>query len=113
MGKRRYGEGIFTLLTEAVLASGAYITYNFAKDQVDIMKNPNTTYTDYMTAKDKYGNLKQMNNICLGAAAAVYALNLYRAYAAKPRYKKSYALVPTMMPTDNCMAYGVSLTYNF
>lgn len=113
MGKRRYGEGILALLSEAALAGGAYYTYSLAQNQIDIMKSPNTTYSDYMAAKDQYKLMKKANNICLGVAAAVYALNLYRAYAATPKYKKSYALVPTIMPADNCMAYGVSLTYQF
>lgn len=113
MGKRRYGEGILALLSEAVLAGGAYYTYSLAQNQIDIMKSPNTTYSDYMAAKDQYNLMKKANNICLGAAAAIYALNLYRAYAATPKYKKSYAFVPTIIPTDNCLAYGVSLTYQF
>lgn len=114
MGKRRYKEGAITLITEVALIGGAYLTYNSAQNQIDVMKNVNTTYADYMAAKDKYNSMKKANTICLGAAAIIYAFNLYRAYSAKPVYqKRSYALNPTVMPDGYDLAYGLSLTYNF
>lgn len=114
MGKHRNGEGWITLLTEAACLGGVYYTYSTAQKQVDIMKNANTKYTDYMTAKDKYATMKKANTICWSAAAVVYVFNLYRAYSATPKYKKrSYVLNPTVMPTNNDMAYGLNLTYNF
>lgn len=114
MGKRRYTEGVMTLVAELACLGGVYYTYSNAEKQANIMKDVNTNYKDYMAAKDNYNNMKKANTICWGAAAAVYAINLYRAYAAKPKYKKrSYALNPTVMPTNYDLAYGVSLTYNF
>lgn len=114
IGKRRYKEGVITLITEVALLGGAYLTYNSAQNQIDVMKNVNTTYADYMAAKDKYNSMKKANTICLGAAAVVYAFNLYRAYSTKPIYqKRSYALNPTVMPDGFDLVYGVSLTYNF
>lgn len=114
IGKRRYKEGAITLITEVALLGGAYLTYNSAQNQIDVMKNVNTTYADYMAAKDKYNSMKKANTICLGAAAVVYAFNLYRAYSAKPVYqKRTYAFHPTVMPDGYDLAYGVSLTYNF
>ena len=113
MGKRRYAEGAVTLATELALLGGAYITYNTAQNQMDIMKDANTTYKDYVAAKDKYNLMKKANTICWGAAAAVYVFNLYRAYSSKPKYKSGYALNPTIMPTNYDLAFGVSLTYNF
>ena len=114
MGKRRYGEGVFTLLTEVACLGGAYLTYNEAQNKLDIMNNANTNYKDYMAAKDTYNEMKTYNTVCLGAAAAVYVINLYRAYSAKPKYKKrNYAFNPTVMPDGYDLAYGVSLTYNF
>lgn len=113
MSKRRYGEGVFALLSEVVLAGGTYVSYYYAQNQLEIMKNPNTGFDDFMKAKEMYNYMQLANKVCLGTAAAVYVFNLYRAYAATPKYKKSYALVPTIMSADNCMAYGVSLTYQF
>lgn len=80
---------------------------------MEIMKDANTTYKDYVAAKDKYNSMKKANTICWGAAAAVYVFNLYRAYSAKPKYKSGYALNPAVMPTNYDLALGVSLTYNF
>lgn len=114
MGKRRYTEGVITLVAELACLGGVYYTYSYAEKQANIMKDVNTNYKDYMAAKDNYNNMKKANTICWGAAAAVYAINLYRAYAAKPRYKKrSYALNPSVMPTNYDLAYGVSLTFQF
>ena len=114
MGKGRYTEGVLTLATEVVCLGGAYITYNKAQNQLGIMNNTNTNYKDYMAAKDTYNKMKTYNTVCLGAAAAVYVINLYRAYSAKPKYKKrSYAFNPTVIPDGYDLAYGVSLTYNF
>ena len=77
------------------------------------MNNANTNYKDYIVAKDTYNDMKRYNTVCLGAAAAVYVFNLYRAFAAKLKYKNSYALNPTILPVNYDLAYGVSLTYNF
>lgn len=113
MGKRHVGEGIFTLLGEVVLVGGGVGSYMMAQNQLDIMRNPNTNYTDYMEARELYGTLKTVNVACYGAAAALYAFNLYRAYAARPKYSDNFAFNPVVIPADNCMAYGVSLTYKF
>ncbi|MBR4837883.1 MAG: hypothetical protein IK004_05550 [Bacteroidales bacterium] len=113
MGKRRYAEGAVTLATELALLGGAYLTYNTAQNQIDIMKDANTTYKDYVVAKDKYNSMQKANTFFWGAAAAMYVFNLYRAYSAKPKYKSGYALNPTVMPTNYDLAFGVSLTYNF
>ena len=113
MGKRRYGEGTITLLAEVACLGGVFYTYSTAQKQVDIMKNTNTNYKDYMAARDTYNNMKTANTICWGAAAAVYVFNLYRAVAAKPKYKKEFAIYPTVMPSNYDLACGLSLTYNF
>ena len=115
MGKRRYGEGMFTLLTELALLGGAYYTYNEAQKQLDIMKDANTTYKGFMSAKETYGTLRIVNYACLGGAAAIYVFNLYRAVATKPRYKKrSYAFNPTVMPNNGYdVACGIRLTLKF
>lgn len=113
IGKRHYVEGTVTLLTEAALIGGALVTYNTAQKQVDIMKNTNTNYVDYINAREKYKSMKTANTICWGAAAAVYVFNLYRAVAAKPKYKKEFALNPTIIPVNSDFAYSVCLTYNF
>lgn len=113
MGKRRYAEGTITLLAEVACIGGVFYTYSTAQKQVDIMKNANTNYKDYITARDTYNNMKTANTICWSAAAVVYVFNLYRAVAAKPKYKKDFALNPMVMPTNSDLAYGISLTYNF
>ena len=113
MGKRHTTEGIITLGGELVLLGGGLVTYFSAQNQLNIMKNANTSYTDYMAARDKYNTMKTVNTICYAAAAAVYVFNLYRAYSLRPIYSDSFAFNPTIIPTDNNLALGVSLTYKF
>lgn len=109
MSKRRYGEGIFTLLGEAALATGAFLTYHFAEDvKTDIKAGKNIK-----SNLNVYNTFKTANYACLSAAGALYVFNLIRAYSAKPRYRKNIAFVPSAVPVGYDMAYGVSLTYNF
>ena len=113
MSKQHTTEGIITLGSEVVLLGGGLVTYFSAQNQIDIMKNPNTSYTDYMIARDNYNLLKTTNTIFYAAAAAVYVFNLYRAYSLRPIYGDSFTFNPTLMPMDKSMALGVSLTYKF
>ena len=113
IGKRHVGEGVATFLGEMALLGGGVGSYMMAQNQLDIMRNSNTNYTDYMAARELYGILKTVNIACYGAAAALYAFNLYRAYAARPKYSDNFAFNPIVMPSDNSMAMGISLTYKF
>lgn len=113
MGKRHITEGIITLGSEVLLLGGGLVTKLSANQQLDIMRDSNTSYTDYMMARDNYEVLKTTNTICYAAAAAVYVFNLYRAYSLRPIYSDSFAFNPVVMPTDNSFALGVSLTYKF
>ncbi len=109
MSKGRVGEGIFTLVGELALGGYAYLNYNWAQEK---LKTLNTT-TDgyyYANSRDEYNEYKTMNNIALGAAVGLYAFNLYRAVAAKPKHKGVYSFTPTIMPHNNNLAMGVSLT---
>ena len=113
MGKRHITEGVITLGSEILLLGGGLVTKLSANQQLDVMRDANTSYTDYMIARDNYKILKTTNTICYAAAVAVYVFNLYRAYSLRPIYSDSFAFNPVVMPTDNSFALGVSLTYKF
>lgn len=126
MSKRRYGEGIITLLAEMGFGAGAIVSYVFAEEKELQIENYNNTgevpyyYQHYYDAHwdltEQISELKAYRTIeysCLGVFAGVYIFNLYRAYTAKPKYKNSFALVPTAIPVGSDMAYGVSFTYKF
>lgn len=110
MSKNHYVEGVLTLSVEGAFAAGAIVTYKSAQSYYDKIKAGEGDVSSHIKY---YNSNKTMNHVCLGAAAAIYAINLYRAVAAKPKYKKSYALNPSVIPADNSYAYGVSLIYNF
>lgn len=113
IGKQRVGEGVCTLVGEVATIGGVISSYLMAQKQLDIMKNVNTSYTDFMTAREKYNTSKTVYYACLGTAAALYVFNLYRAYFSTPVYKDSLAFNSLLIPTDNSMALGLSLTYKF
>ena len=113
MGKHHNTEGIITLGSEVLLLGGGLLTKLSANQQLDIMRDANTSYTDYMIARDNYEILKTTNTICYAAAAAVYVFNIYRAYSLRPIYSDSFAFNPVVMPANNSFALGVSLTYKF
>lgn len=113
MGKRHYVEGALTLISEVALLGGSLGTYLMGQNQLNIMKNVNTGYTEYMEASDKYNQLKTANTILLSAAAAVYVVNLVRAYTVRPRYNKDFAFNPTIFPSNNNLALGMNVTYHF
>lgn len=113
MGKRHYAEGVFTLLGEAALVGGGVGSYFIAKKQLNVMKDMNTSYDDFMKAKKNYQTCRITSYVCYGAAAALYVFNLYRAYAVQPRYKKDIAFYPSVNSVNGDMAIGLGFTYKF
>lgn len=119
MSKRRYGEGIITLLAEADLAIGAIACYILAEqERTNIINYENDGYKPHYwwNEYDATNNIKMYETIeyaCMGTAAALYVFNIYRAYTAKPKYKNRLALVPAAIPVGSDMAYGVGIFYKF
>lgn len=113
MGKRRYGEGTVTLLGELALVGGGVSTWWLSKKQLDVMKNMDVSYNDFMKAKKNYQTFRTISYVCYGTAAALYVFNLYRAYAVQPRYKKDIAFYPSVNSVNGDMAIGLGFTYKF
>ena len=119
MSKRRYGEGILTLLAELDLAVGALACY-ITKQQLQAeIENYNISGHVPYSSWNVYSATEDIESFtigmkaCLGVAATLYVFNLYRAYTAKPRFRKNIALAPTAIPVGSDMAYGVSFSYSF
>lgn len=116
MGKRRGGSGFFTLMGEVVFVGGAVGAYYMANQQLDIMRNFETSFDDYQAAKTDYNMWRTVNIASLSAAGALYVWNLYRAYTIKPKFKKdkkSLSFYPTLLPTENELSAGVGFSLNF
>ena len=116
MGKRHYGAGILTLLSETAFLGGAVGSYYLAKDKLASMKSVDITVDAFKTAKHNYENYKTANTICLTAAGMVYMFNLVRAYTMVPKYKKDKnktAFYPTLIPNGDDISAGMGLTLNF
>ncbi|MBQ3740611.1 MAG: hypothetical protein II856_05380 [Bacteroidales bacterium] len=113
MGKRRYGEGVLTLTGELVLVGGAVTTYYLGKQQLDILKQGELTYDSFIATQKKYNGYRTANIAFWSAAAALYAFNLYRAAAARPKYKDNLSFSPALVPAGNCVAPSINLTFKF
>ena len=77
------------------------------------MKDVNVTYTHLMKAKKNYQAFRTVSYVCYGAAGALYVFNLYRAWAALPRYNKDMAFYPSVENVNGDMAIGIGFTYKF
>ena len=116
MTKHRGGHGTGVLLGELVFVGGGVTSWYFAKQELEKMKDPNVTFADFQTAKKNYNICRIANIAAFSAAAALYVGNLFQAYFIKPKYKDNKRLLsfyPSIIPTEDDMAAGVGLTYNF
>lgn len=116
MTKHRGGHGFFVLFGELVFVGGGVASWYFSNRELEIMNDPNVSLNDFKNAKKLYGYHRIGNIVCYSAAAALYVGNLFQAYFIKPKYKKntrSLSFYPSLIPTEDEMAAGVGLTYNF
>ncbi len=113
MGKRRYVEGALTLTGELALIGGAVTTYYIGKQQISIMQQPDISYNDFCAAQKRYNGYRTANIALWCTAAAFYAFNLYRAAAARPKYKDNLALYPSAVPSGNTITPSLCFTLKF
>lgn len=114
MIKGHYGSGIAILLGELALVSGAVSAYYLAQNQLAIMQDYNVTLDNFNAAKRKYGVCRTVNIACFSAAGALYVYNIIRTCTMKQRYNnRNLSLYPTLMPSENEIALGATLTLNF
>lgn len=117
MTKRHYGEGIGTLLGEGALIGGGVAMLTLSNKQKTIMDDASgtLTYDDYQAAKSKYNTFRYTAYGLFGAAAVVYGVNLWRAWACRYRFKEM-AFYPTAIPMERepmGLAFGVGMNINF
>lgn len=113
MGKRHYGEGVATMLTEVALVGGGATTYFLGREDLKQLNSGTLGYDDFASAKSRYENLRTVNNILWGAAAALYVFNLYRAATLHPRYKQTAYIEPSLIETPDRVLPTVGITFKF
>jgi hypothetical protein len=108
-------EGFATIAGETLLLGGGIVSSISAKKQLEIMRDVDVSLEDFMTAKNKYNTLKAVNVTCYVGAAALYGFHLYRVYhlSKKAKSKRYASLTPTIMPSSETVAFGLSLNLNF
>lgn len=112
MSKRHFGEGALTLVGEAALVSAGFSCYFVSREMLDIMRNQDVSYSEFVEAQNTYNALRTTHYIVWGAAAAFYIYNLCRAYTMQPKYKSALVLHPAVIPMPYNMCYGIGLTWN-
>lgn len=111
MGKGYTAEGVVTLAGEVLLVGTGIGSYYLAQADLRTMRDASTTYADFAAARDRYNTLRTTSYIAWGAAAVLYAFNLYRAFAMQPRHADGLAVAPVLITTPNAPAAGLNLTY--
>lgn len=113
MTKRHFGEGIGTFLGEAALIGGGVAMLQLAKPQKTIMDDisGNVDYDTFMAAKNKYNTYRYTSYGLFGAAAVLYGVNLWRAWACEYRFKDT-ALYPTAIPDASSLGYAMGVGVN-
>ena len=73
------------------------------------------TYDEYIAARNKYNTFRYTSYGLFGAAAILYGVNLWRAWACRYRFKEM-AFYPTAIPMETApagLALGVGMNINF
>lgn len=112
MGKGYYAEGALTLTGELLFVGAGTGCYYMARHQLEVMRDPATSYADWNRARNAYNTLRVTSYIAWGCAAGLYIFNLYRAYSMQPR-RADVVFAPSVIPTEDGYAPSLSLTYNF
>lgn len=114
MSKRHYASGAFTLLGEIVFVGGAVGTYYMAQQELTTLRDHDVSFGGFKAAKRNYDAWRYANIACITAAGILYVYNLIRAYTMTPKYKtRSLSFAPSFIPTENGLASGFNLTFNF
>lgn len=113
IGKRHYGEGVATFVGETALVGGAAATYFMGQSKLDAIAEGMTTYSDYSATRKQYENLTTANHLLIGAAAALWVFNMYRAYTVTPKYNESMAFVPAIIATPYEVVPTIGFALNF
>lgn len=112
MGKGYYAEGALTLTGELLFVGAGTGCYYMARHQLEVLRDPATSYADWSRARNAYNTLRVTSYIAWGCAAGLYIFNLYRAYSMQPR-RADVVFAPSVIPTEDGYAPSLSLTYNF
>lgn len=113
MGKGYYGEGIVMLAGEAALVGTGLGCYFIAKNDLDIMKNYSTSYTDFAAARKEYNTLHTTSRIVWTAAGVLYAYNLVRAFTMQPKSTDRFVMEPLLMSAPQGLTPALGLTWRF
>lgn len=113
MCKGRVGEGVGMLLGELALVGGGITCYGIANRQLETMKDPSITLADFKVSQKKYNNCRIANIVFFSAAAALHICNMVQAGTIKPKNQGLITFYPTLIPTEDDMAAGFGLNYNF
>lgn len=117
MYKGNYIEGSLTLVGEGVLIGGGVTMLVLSRQQKKIMNDASGTlsYNDYSTAKKNHKAFLYTSYGFFGAAAVLYGVNLWRAWACpNKRNNQQYSFYPTLIPEqNNNLALGLGMTMNF
>ncbi len=113
MTKKHYVEGACTLAGEIALIGTGVAMISLSNGQRKILDDASGSvdYNTYMNAKSKYDTYRYAAYGVFGAAAVLYGVNLWRAWACKNQFKE-IALYPTVIPDHSIAGLAVGIGFN-
>lgn len=104
--------GALTLAGELALVGGGVTTWALGKKQLEVMRAPDITFSQFQKAQKTYNGLRIAHYSCWGAAAALYVYNLVRAGTMRTKHN-NIVFYPTFMQTPAQCAPAVGFTFKF
>ena len=106
-------EGLLTMGGEVLLVGGGILSYRIAQNQLNIMRTPNVSVSDFAAASKQYQSMQTLSYVSWGMAGALYVFNIIRAISAHPKSSYDITLAPSAIATPYSFFPTIGLTYRF
>ena len=106
-------EGLLTMGGEVLLVGGGILSYHIAQNQLNIMRTPNVSVSEFAAASKQYQTMQTLSYVAWGMAGALYVFNIIRAISAHPKSSYDITLAPSAIATPYSFSPTIGLTYRF
>ena len=106
-------EGLLTMGGEVLLVGGGILSYRIAQNQLNIMRTPNVSVSDFAAASKQYQTMQTLSYVSWGMAGALYVFNIIRAISAHPKSSYDITFAPSAITTPYSFSPTIGLTYRF
>ena len=112
ISKGHVTEGVITLTGEAVVVGGAVATYYWGQSVARQMRNDGGVIAIHTAHHDQYKALTTANHVLWGAAAALWLVNIYRAFVAEPQQRGTASIATSLISTPEATMPTIGFMFN-